>query len=78
MLKHAIIMLTKPKGGSRMLRDIVGIFLIPIEIVAIMLVAFMIDSPVIWIHWLGVVVMAVSLVAAVYILMTIVSVCRRK
>ena len=78
MKKYAIIMLTKPKGGIIiMLRDILGIFLLPLEVVAIMLLALMVDSSVPWIHWTGVILVAGTMVSALFLLGTMISVCRR-
>lgn len=56
-----------------MLKDILGLFLLPVAVVAVMLMALMVDSSTFWIHLAGIVLVVSTLLFCIIMLATIIS-----
>jgi len=61
-----------------MLKDILGIFLLPVAIVAVFLMALMVDSPIMWVHVLGIILVASTIAFCIFMLALMLSVCRER
>ena len=60
-----------------MMKDLLGLLLFPVAVVALFLIALMVDSTILWIHWAGVILVAGIIFFGVFFLVTLFSVCKK-
>ena len=59
-----------------MVKDILGIFLLPVAVVAVLLMAMMVDSPIMWVHVLGIILVVGTIAFCSFMLAIMISVFR--